>query len=340
MGCGSNIVPGFNESNKIKDPGLQMKIEQELWNIPEQEITSADTSINTRVPAAGHTALSQNNIYKSGEKIIDIGGGKSKNVISMVSRKNKANLKVFDPFNKTSRHNKITSNRFGYGQSNTSTAMNVLNVIKEKANRKKVIEQGYNAISQGQSFYVQIYEGNKSGKGKQTSKGWQENRTLDSYIKEVEAVFGKGNVEIITLKYISKKNDSMPSYYNTEEKRTSSVRIIKATKIKGKRNPHGRYENFSSLESRVRNMPRSYDDWAGAETRKGDAVTEKLIRRLREQEAAGVISSGERYQVLLNEIEKNRNAWESFLKRPKGMMGYGSPMDKYRDAGVSPGDFI
>ena len=42
MGCGTNIVPGFNESNKIKDPGLQMKIEQELWNIPEQEITSAD----------------------------------------------------------------------------------------------------------------------------------------------------------------------------------------------------------------------------------------------------------------------------------------------------------
>tara|TARA_R110002051_G_scaffold85363_2_gene150580 strand:- start:383 stop:988 length:606 start_codon:yes stop_codon:yes gene_type:complete len=201
--------------------------------------------------------------------------------------------------------------------------MNVLNVIKEKANRKKVIEQGYNAISQGQSFYVQIYEGNKSGVGKQTPKGWQENRKLDSYIKEIESIFGKGNVEIISLKYLSKKNDNKPSYYNTEEKRTSSVRLIKATKIKGKRNPHGRYENFSALESRVRNMPRSYDDWAGSETRKGDAITEKLIRRLREQESAGVINSGERYQVLLNEIEKNKKAWESFLNRPKGMMGYG-----------------
>jgi len=28
MGCGTNIVPGFNESNKIKDPGLQMKMDQ------------------------------------------------------------------------------------------------------------------------------------------------------------------------------------------------------------------------------------------------------------------------------------------------------------------------
>ena len=28
MGCGTNIVPGFNESNKIKDPGLEMKTNQ------------------------------------------------------------------------------------------------------------------------------------------------------------------------------------------------------------------------------------------------------------------------------------------------------------------------
>jgi hypothetical protein len=289
-----------------------MKIEQELWNIPEQEITSADTSINTRVPAAGHTALSQNNIYKSGEKIIDIGGGKSKNVSNMVAENNRAALGVFDPFNRTSRHNKTISNRFGYGQSSVSTAMNVLNVIKEKANRKKVIEQGYNSIYQGKSFYIQIFEGDKSGEGRETSKGWQENRKLESYIKEVEAVFGKGNVEIVTLKYtpIGKQT-------------TTSVRLIKATKMKGKRNPHGRYENFSSLESRVRNMPRSYDDWAGAETRKGDAATEKLIRRLREQEAAGLITPRERHIALLNEIEKNRKAWESFRNRPKGIMGYG-----------------
>ena len=330
MGCGTNIVPGFNESNKIKDPGLQMKFEQELWNIPEQEITSADTSINTRVPAAGHTALSQNNIYKSGEKIIDIGGGKSKNVISMVSRKNKANLKVFDPFNKTSRHNKMVSNRYGYGQSDVSTAMNVLNVIKEKVNRKKVIEQGYNAIYQGQSFYIQIFEGDKSGNGKETSKGWQENRTLDSYIKEVEAVFGKGNVEIVTLKYrpIGKQT-------------IASVKLIKAKKIKGKRNPHGKYTDYSDLESKIRNMPIAYGD--AVETRKGDAVTEKLIRRLREQEAAGVITPGERWNTLMLEIESNNKAWEASrgIKRytPSEMMR-GGIMDKYRDAGMSPGDFI
>lgn len=32
MGCGTNIVPGYKEFNKIKDPGLQMKIEQEISN--------------------------------------------------------------------------------------------------------------------------------------------------------------------------------------------------------------------------------------------------------------------------------------------------------------------
>jgi hypothetical protein len=30
MGCGTNIVPGFNESNKIKDPALEMKITSEI----------------------------------------------------------------------------------------------------------------------------------------------------------------------------------------------------------------------------------------------------------------------------------------------------------------------
>jgi len=311
MGCGTNIVPGYKEFNNSadKDPGLDMYLNK-LWSTPEQAITSAKTSINTRVPAAGHTALSQNNIYKSGEKIIDIGGGKSKNVSYMAGENNRANLQVFDPFNRTARHNKIVSNKFGYGQSDVSTAMNVLNVIKEKSNRKKVIEQGYDSISKGQSFYVQIFEGNKSGKGNQTSKGWQENRTLDSYVKEVEAVFGKGNVEIISLRYKTDKG-------------TPSVKLIKATKIKGERNPQGRYENLSKLESEVRNMPVSYDDWAGEATRKGDAVTEKLIKGLQQQEAAGVITPAERYRALLKEKEKNRSSFDSFLNRPKGIMGYG-----------------
>ena len=53
MGCGPNIVPGFNESNKIKDPGLEMKIEQGFNRKPvlgaDFDKQDADWAGNTRV---------------------------------------------------------------------------------------------------------------------------------------------------------------------------------------------------------------------------------------------------------------------------------------------------
>ena len=93
--------------------------------------------------------------------------------------------------------------------------------------------------------------------------------------------------------------------------------IAPGRKIKDK--PH----NFSGLESRVRNMPVGYDDSAGQATRKGDAVTEKLIKKLRKQEMMGIISVGDRQRALFEEIRKNEEAFKSFLSRTKGIMGYG-----------------
>ena len=54
MGCGPNIVPGFNEVNKkIKDPGLEMKIEQGFNRKPvlgaDFDKQDADWAGNTRV---------------------------------------------------------------------------------------------------------------------------------------------------------------------------------------------------------------------------------------------------------------------------------------------------
>jgi len=65
---------------------------------------------------------------------------------------------------------------------------------------------------------------------------------------------------------------------------------------------------FAKQESQVRNMPIAYGD--SIATRKGDAVTEKMLRRLREQQKSGVISASERRDKLNEEIEKNRRAFE------------------------------
>lgn len=37
MACGTNIVPGFDDSNKIKDPGLEAKVLQLINSKPKRK---------------------------------------------------------------------------------------------------------------------------------------------------------------------------------------------------------------------------------------------------------------------------------------------------------------
>ncbi|CAK0757264.1 hypothetical protein CCP3SC15_2270006 [Gammaproteobacteria bacterium] len=68
---------------------------------------------------------------------------------------------------------------------------NVLNVIKEPQNRDKVIAQAADAIKPEGKAYFLIYEGDRKGNPKDTSKGHQQNRPAASYITEIQAHFGK-----------------------------------------------------------------------------------------------------------------------------------------------------
>jgi len=83
----------------------------------------------------------------------------------------------------------------------------------------------------------------------------------------------------------------------------------------------GGYKNLAHLESKVRNMPLSHYDTTS--TRKGDAVTDSLIWRLREEEASGKITPEDRKRALNEEIESNQRVWDKFSKRDFGLMGYG-----------------
>ena len=67
-------------------------------------------------------------------------------------------------------------------------------------------------------------------------------------------------------------------------------------------------KQFAKQESQVRNMPIAYGD--SIATRKGDAVTEKMLKGLRAQQKAGVISASERRKKLDDEIKKNKRAFE------------------------------
>jgi hypothetical protein len=73
MGCGTNIVPGFNESNKIKDLGLEMKINQEADTYDMRK--SADTQIPGTLPTY-RKVMAQFFPNVKGSDMLDYGAGK------------------------------------------------------------------------------------------------------------------------------------------------------------------------------------------------------------------------------------------------------------------------
>jgi 2'-5' RNA ligase len=173
------------EKERIKH--LQGQHDQQLhgiWSYPHQEISSAKTSINaTKLPAA----MSKIN-WKSGTVNADIGGGRFDNATEYLQGKGIENV-IFDPFNRDKAHNDAAINKIKDGGANTATVNNVLNVIKEPEARMGVIRQAANAVGNKGTAYFSVYEGDRSGRSKPSTSGWQENRKLSTYADEIRAVF-------------------------------------------------------------------------------------------------------------------------------------------------------
>ena len=162
-----------------------------LWDYPNQEISSADTSLS-QVPATFKKVD-----WVKGTVNADIGGGRYDNATDALELVGVENL-VYDPFNRTKEHNDSVSRRIRNGGSDTATVNNVLNVIKDASSRDLVIRQAANAIGNSGKAYFLIYEGDSTGIGKATTKGFQNNRKAESYLIEIQKRFAnvsrKGNL--------------------------------------------------------------------------------------------------------------------------------------------------
>lgn len=177
-------IRGVSDQQEVGEDGPTEEVSGEedadLWDVPIQSITSADTSINDKKTAATFTKVP----FQSGTLNADIGGGRFNNATELLEQKGVTNV-IFDPFNRPREENIAASNKIRDGKSDTTTVNNVLNVIQEKQNRDKVIRQAANAVKPDGVSYFLIYEGNGSGVGKATSKGWQENRKTKDYLDEI-----------------------------------------------------------------------------------------------------------------------------------------------------------
>lgn len=160
-----------------------------------QEFKSAGTSINKEKLPATFKKLEAMGIVKPGMIVADIGGGKFDNAIEWAKQKG-SSLHVIDPYNREFSYNKKNIEEVR-GKSDIATINNVLNVIKEPTQRKKVLLRAKRALKEGGQVFILIYEGDKSGEGKVTQGGqsWQNNLKTAAYLDEVKEVFGNATVK-------------------------------------------------------------------------------------------------------------------------------------------------
>lgn len=155
-----------------------------------QEYTSAATSINrNKVPAVFSKVD-----WQSETTNLDIGGGKFDTATEFLSKRNVRNL-IYDPYNRVKRHNDYVMSEIDKQKADTVTLSNVLNVIQEKEVRIEVLRNAYNSLKRGGICYITVYEGDKSGVGNPTTKGYQLNRRLRDYMSEVLEVFTTAEIK-------------------------------------------------------------------------------------------------------------------------------------------------
>jgi len=192
---------------------------QAINDVPTQAISSADTSLR-QVPAL---FKKQDIDFPEGGTNFDIGGGRFDEGTKYLADERGVENFVYDPYNRSPKHNADILDKVARNPADTATAANVLNVIAEPEARADVIRQAMQNIKPGGAAYFQIYEGAGTGVGKVTSKGFQNNKKTANYIGEVEEIFGpdnvrrKGNVIIATKPVEYRRGGSVVERSNKHE---------------------------------------------------------------------------------------------------------------------------
>lgn len=147
--------------------------------IEKQKYYSASTSINTL-----------NGIYKQivgkyprATTILDIGCGKYDTNMNFATEHDFIWFGI-DPYNRTEEYNNGTIEAM-YDWCNAPDIImcnNVLNVLESKNVIDSVLKQVYDYAGDNTDIYITIYEGNKSGVGKVTTKGYQRNEKVSKYV--------------------------------------------------------------------------------------------------------------------------------------------------------------
>jgi len=129
----------------------------------------------------------------------DNGGGTHDYNSKFLSKYYGVENQVYDPFQRTEQENVKVLSKVHTHTFDTSTSMSVLNVIDTLPARLNHIFLSCEAIKAFGTAYFKIFENNGTGKEEWNTYGYQANRPTQEFQKEVEGVFGKGNVVTDTV---------------------------------------------------------------------------------------------------------------------------------------------
>ena len=189
------LQSGFtNEQQVAGAPQFQVS-ESKAWTTPQQEVSSAATSISYPTPEKKapiiFSAFKEGKI-KLGPINADIGGGKFDQITNWLFNKGIKNI-VWDRFNRDDKHNLAAESSLRGGKADTATISNVLNVIPTKEGRIATIATAFDSIKNGGNAFFSMYTAPKSGEVKNRDS-YQTGMKTEEYVAEIEEVFGKGLV--------------------------------------------------------------------------------------------------------------------------------------------------
>lgn len=156
-----------------------------------QLYSSKDTSIN-RV-----SKIYKKIKFSDGLVVLDWGCGKyntSKEYV--LSQNSTVTFLGYDPYNREDSENLEVLNYLKYKKADIIVCANVLNVIYEDSVIYNILFNLSNYSKTGSHIYIQIYEGDKSGIGRKTSRGYQRNMRTKDYIEFINHVFASDEVKV------------------------------------------------------------------------------------------------------------------------------------------------
>lgn len=187
------------------DPSIlhQSAFPADLWAMPtatEQALPSGKTSIKYPEKKVGDVTIPTKigkaytaKGFKSGTINLDIGGGKYDQMTAFLRSLGVTNF-VYDPFNRTTEHNANAVAKAAHGRADTVTISNVLNVVQEEAQQRRILMQAVEALKVGGEVRIGVYKSAKAGElaGRES---YQHGASLKSYLPMVQEFFPNASIE-------------------------------------------------------------------------------------------------------------------------------------------------